>query len=67
MEQQAAGAVVWTTCTPSLEGLGRANVDVPFGVDCLPLLERDRGHMTGFGEEDRDHEFGSASRPLEFF
>ena len=49
MEQQAAGAVVWTTCTPSLEGLGRANVDVPFGVDCLPLLERDRGHLTGLG------------------
>ena len=58
VEQQSAGAGVWTACTSSLEDLC---------VDRLPLLERDRGHMTGFGEEDRDHEFGSASRPLEFF
>ena len=40
LDQQTAGAVVWTTCTPSLEDLGQANVDVPLGVDCLPLLER---------------------------
>ena len=66
VEQQAAGAVVWTTCTPSLQDLGQANVDVPLGVDRLPLLQRDRGNMTGFHEEDRDHLFGSASRSLEF-
>ena len=51
-EQQAAGASVWTSCAPSLEDLEQANVDVPLGVDCLPLLKRNRGHVTGFGEED---------------
>ena len=25
-----------------MEDLGQANVDVPLGVDCLPLLERRR-------------------------
>ena len=53
-------------CAPSLKDLGPANVDVPLGVDYLPLLEQDRGHMTGLGEEDRDHLFGSAYRSLEF-
>ena len=56
---------VWTPCSPSLEGLGQANVDVPLGVNCLPLLERGRGHMTGFREEDCDHLIGSASRYLD--
>ena len=55
VEQEAAGAGVWTVCTPGLKDLGQANVDVPLGVDCLPLPERDRGHMTEFGEGDRDH------------
>ena len=59
VEQQAAGAFVWTACTPSLEDFGRANVDIPLDVDCLPLLEQDRGHMIGFGEEDCDQLFGS--------
>ena len=58
--------VCLTPCSPSLEGLGQANVDVPPGGNCLPLLERGRGHMTGFGEEDCDHLMGSASRYLEF-
>ena len=66
VEQQAAGAVVWTTCTPSLQDFGQANVDVPLGVDRLPLLEWDRGHMTGSGEYDRKNLSGSASRSLEF-
>ena len=39
---------------------------IPLGVDCLPLLERVRGRMTGFGEEDRDHLFANASQSLEF-
>ena len=64
VEQQAAGAVVWTACTPSLKDLEQANVDVLLGVGCLLLLERDTGHMIGLGEEDRDHLFGSASPSL---
>ena len=35
-----------------MEDLGQANVDVPLGVGCLPLLERGKSHTTGFGEED---------------
>ena len=58
--------VVWTACTPSLEDLGQAGVDVSLGVDCLLLMERNRGHMTGFGSENRDRPFGGASRSLEF-
>ena len=38
----------------SLEDLVQAGVDVPLGVDWLPLPERNRSHMTGLGEEDRD-------------
>ena len=64
--QQAAGAVVWRACTSSLKDLGQPNDDVPVGVGYLPLLEWDRGHMTGFGEEDRNHLFGCASQSLEF-
>ena len=56
-EQQAAGAVVWTAGTPSLKDLGQAGVDLSLGVDHLRLLKRDRGHVSGFGEEDRDHLF----------
>ena len=56
-EQQAAGAVVWTACTLSLKDFRQAGVKVTLGVGCLPLLERDRGHMTRFGKEDRDHLF----------
>ena len=44
-------AVVWTTCSPSLEDPGQANVDVPLGEACLPLIERGRGYMTEFGED----------------
>ena len=43
VEQQAA--CVWTACASSLEDLGQAGVDGPLGVDCLPRLERDRGHV----------------------
>ena len=39
VKQQAAGA--FARC---LEDLGQANVNVPLGVDCLPLLEQERGH-----------------------
>ena len=60
------GSFVWTPCSPSLKGLGQANVDVPLGVNCLPLLEQGRCHMTGFGGEYCDHLIGSASRYLEF-
>ena len=66
VDQQAAGASVWTVYTPRLEDLGLANVDVPLGLHCLPLLQRGRGHMTGFGEEDCNYPFGRASRSLEF-
>ena len=55
VEQQAVGAIAWSASTPSLEDLGQVNVNVPLDVDCLPLLEQDRGHITGLGEEDRDH------------
>ena len=51
VEQHAAGAVVWKACTPSLEDFGRANVDVPLGIDRLPLLEPDRGHMIGLAKK----------------
>ena len=67
VEQQAAAAVVWTACTPSLEDLGQAGVDVSLVVDCLLLMERNRGHMTGFGSENRDRPFVGASRSLEFY
>ena len=60
--KQAAGAVVRTACTPNLGDRRQAGVDVLLAVDCLSLLERDGGHMTGHGEEDRDYLFGSASR-----
>ena len=46
--------------------MGQANVDVPLGVDRLPLLERGRGHMTGSGEEDCGYLIGSAAGYLEF-
>ena len=52
VEQQAAFAVVWTACTPKLKDLMQANVDVPLGVDYLPLLARSSGHMIGFDEEN---------------
>ena len=42
--------------------MGQINVDVPLGVDRLPLLERGRSHMTGF---ECDYLIGSASRSLE--
>ena len=61
-----AGLFVWTPCSPSLEDLGQANVDVPLGVNCLPVPERGRGQGTGFGEEDCNHLIGSASRYREF-
>ena len=48
VEQQAAGAGVWTAYTPSLKDLGQANVDVPLGVDYLLLLER-RGRASLWG------------------
>ena len=64
VERQAAGAGVWTACIPNLEDLGQAGADIPFGVDCLPLLERDRGNMTGFGEEDCDHLFKVKCFPI---
>ena len=67
VEQQAVGTVVWMACTPSLEDLGQANVNVPLIGDCLPLPERNRGHMTGLGEEGLDRLFRSASRFLEFY
>ena len=51
VEQQAAGAVVWTACSPHLKDIGQANVNMPLGVDCLPLLEWNRGRMTEFGED----------------
>ena len=38
VKRQAAGAVVWTAYTPSLEDFGQAGVDVPSGIDCPPLL-----------------------------
>ena len=60
------GTGVWTACAPSLEDLGLADVDVPLGGDCLPLLEEDSGHVAGCGEEGRDDLFGSAPRSLEF-
>ena len=66
VEQQAASAVVWTACTPSLEDLRQACADASLGVDCLPLTERKRGHITGFGDEDRDHLFERVSRCVEF-
>ena len=66
VEQQTAGAVVWTACTPSLKDSGQVNVNVQVGGDRLPLLERVRGHVTGSGTEDRDDLFGSAPRCFEF-
>ena len=36
---QAGDAAVWMACASILEDLGKADVDVPLGVDCLPLLE----------------------------
>ena len=66
VEQHAAGTAVETACTPCLEDFGQAGVGVSLRVDCLPLLGRDRGHMTGLGEEDRDDLFRSASLSLEF-
>ena len=51
----AVGHGCWTPCTPSLEDLGQANVDVQLGIGCLRLLGRDRGFMTGSEEEDQDH------------
>ena len=41
VEQQSAGAGVWAACVPSLEDLAQAAVDVPLGVESLPLLKRD--------------------------
>ena len=66
VEQQAMGAVIWTACIPSLKDLQLANVDVSLSIDCLPLLERDIGYMTGLGKEDHDYLSGSASQCLEF-
>ena len=67
VEQQAAGAVVWTKCSQSLEDLWAAKiVDVPPGIDGFPLLQRGRGDMTEFDEEDCDYLMESASRSLEF-
>ena len=51
VEQQTVGAVFRMVCSPSLGDLGQANVDVPLSVDCLPLLEQGRGHITESGEE----------------
>ena len=43
-----------------------AKFDVPLGVDCLLLLERNKGHMIAFGEEEHNGLFGSAFLLLEF-
>ena len=48
------------------ENLEQVDVEVPLGVDSLPLLERNRGHMAGLGKENRDRLCGSAPRSLEF-
>ena len=66
VEHQAAGASVWMVCAPSLKDLALKGAHAPLSFDCLPLLERVRGRMTGFGEEDRDHLFANASQSLEF-
>ena len=63
---QAGDAAVWMACASILEDLGKADVDVPLGVDCLPLLERGSVHVTRFGEGDCDYLIGNASRYLEF-
>ena len=37
--------------TPGPKDLVPADFDVPLSVDCLPLLEQGRGHITESGEE----------------
>ena len=64
VEQQAAGACVSTACAPSLKDVGQAGVDRCTSLS--PLLQRDRGLLIGYGEEDGDHLLGSASRSHEF-
>ena len=52
VDQQAVGACVRSAWLhPSLWNL-QAGVSDPLGTDCLPLVEKDRGDMAGFGEED---------------
>ena len=53
-------------CTSGLKDLWQLNVSIPLGIDHLPLLEWDRGHLTRFGEEDCDHLLGSTSLSVEF-
>ena len=48
------------------EDLGQAGTDAPLRIDCLPLLQRDSCHVTGFCEECCDDLFASASQCLEF-
>ena len=40
VEQQVLGSTAWAALAPLLEDLGQAVVDIPIGVDCLPVLER---------------------------
>ena len=66
VEQLAAGVCFLERMRSKPPRLGQAGTEVPLGLDCLPPLEQDRGHMTGFGEYDHIHLFGSASRSFEF-
>ena len=66
VEQQVAGAAIWTVCSPSFQDLGETHVGVALDVDFLLLLERGRGHMTGFFEEDFVCLSECAFRSLEF-
>ena len=45
-EKQASDARLWASQTPSFEGLGKTMVDVPIGIHCATILERNYGNWT---------------------
>ena len=55
VEQQALGSTAWAALAPLLEDLGQAVVDVPIGVDRLPVLENYGSYKARFREEARHH------------
>ena len=62
-----AGTCPWAPCTPSLKHLGQAGVDVPFGIDGLPLQKWYGGYMTRFCKENSNHLLRDTFRSFEFY
>ena len=51
VKKQVSDARLWAAQTPSFEGLGKTMVDVPIGIHCATILERNYGNWTYLTEK----------------